>query len=281
LAGGKAICIPLRAKPGATSSADFYLDRQELENAFNDKTKAIIVNTPHNPSGKVFTLEELEFIASLCKKHNVLYISDEVYEWIVYDDRKHIRMANLPGMWDRTVTVCSAGKTFSITGWKIGWAIGPAELIAHCSAIHAQSVYTMATPLQEALAQAIEHELKLLGTKDSYWTWLVDTLHSKRDDLAKMVRTSGMIPIIPEGGYFMLADTSPLKKEFEEDGSNDTHDVRFAKWLLKDKGLATIPVSPFYSEEHKALGRDFTRFCFIKEDSTMQKAEEILRNLKV
>ncbi|XP_065068938.1 kynurenine--oxoglutarate transaminase 3-like isoform X1 [Rhopilema esculentum] len=281
LAGGVPVCVPLRAKPGAKSSADLYLDKEELENAFSDKTKAIVVNTPHNPTGKVFSRDELEFLASLCKKHNVLYISDEVYEWIVYDGKEHIRMATLPGMWDRTVTVCSAGKTFSITGWKIGWAIGPEDLISNCSAIHAQSIYTMATPLQEALAQAIEHEIKLLGTKDSYWKWMADTLFAKRNQLVDMVKAAGMVPIIPEGGYFMMADVSPLKKEFEDDGSGDTYDVRFAKWLLKEKGLATIPVGPFYSKEHRDLARNYTRFCFIKEDDTMQKAEEILKNLSI
>eukprot|EP00794_Sanderia_malayensis_P015861 gene15861-17459_t len=279
LAGGVPISVPLHAKPGAKSASDLYLDKEELEGAFNSKTKAIIVNTPHNPTGKLFTRAELEWLASLCKKHNVLYISDEVYEWMVYDGKDHIRMATLPGMWDRTVTVCSAGKTFSITGWKVGWAIGPQDLIANCATIHAQCLYTMATPLQEAIAQAFEHEIKIYNTYDSYWKWLNRTLAAKRNKLAKMIESAGMVPIIPDGGYFMMADISPLKKEFADDGSGDTYDMRFSKWLLKEKGLATIPVSPFHSHEHKDKARNFIRFCFIKEDETMENAAKILKNL--
>jgi len=279
LAGGKPIGVPLRSKPGMTSANEFYLDKEELEKAFNSKTKAIVVNTPHNPTGKLFSMEELEWLASLCKKHNVLYISDEVYEWMVYDGKEHIRMATLPGMWDRTITVCSAGKTFSITGWKVGWAIGPADLIASCATIHAQCLYTMATPLQEAIACAFEHELENFNKPNSYWKWLNDTLLDKRNRLAKMIEGAGMIPIIPCGGYFMMVDVSPLKKEFPDDGTDDTYDMRFAKWLLKEKGLATIPVSPFHSKELKGHARNFIRFCFIKEDETLDAAEKILKAL--
>lgn len=152
MAGGVPRFIPLRCqKPNdgtPVSSADWVLDDAELESLFNAKTKMIILNTPNNPLGKVFKREELTKIADLCKKHNVLCLSDEVYEWMVYDKNEHIRICTLPDMWERTITIGSAGKTFSVTGWKIGWAYGPANLLVNLQMVHQNSVYTNATPIQ-------------------------------------------------------------------------------------------------------------------------------------
>ena len=154
MAGAKPVFIPLRYKNGgnSASSADWILDPAELASKFNSKTKAIILNTPHNPIGKVFTREELQVIADLCIKHDTLCISDEVYEWLVYKGNKHIKIATLPGMWERTITIGSAGKTYSVTGWKLGWSIGPQNLIKHLQVVHQNTLYTCPTPLQEALA---------------------------------------------------------------------------------------------------------------------------------
>ncbi|KAG8237223.1 hypothetical protein J437_LFUL013724 [Ladona fulva] len=150
-AGGKPVFVPLRPKKmdGAlVSSADWVLDPEELTAAFSEKTKAIILNTPHNPLGKVFSRKELTFIADLCLRWDALCIADEVYEWLVYSPNEHIRIATLPGMWDRTITIGSAGKTFSVTGWKTGWAYGPASLMVNLQLVHQNCVYTCPTPIQ-------------------------------------------------------------------------------------------------------------------------------------
>ncbi|XP_059739051.1 kynurenine--oxoglutarate transaminase 3 isoform X6 [Bos taurus] len=151
MAGATPVFVPLRCKPvdgKKCSSSDWTLDPQELASKFNSKTKAIILNTPHNPLGKVYTKEELQVIADLCIKYDTLCISDEVYEWLVYTGNKHFKIATFPGMWERTITIGSAGKTFSVTGWKLGWSIGPKHLIKHLQTVQQNTVYTCATPLQ-------------------------------------------------------------------------------------------------------------------------------------
>jgi kynurenine---oxoglutarate transaminase / cysteine-S-conjugate beta-lyase / glutamine---phenylpyruvate transaminase len=150
MAGGVPKFIALKPKKtsGAISSADWVLDREEFAALFNEKTKAIIINTPHNPLGKVFDQNELEMVADLCKKWNVLCISDEVYEHMVYAPNKHVRICTLPEMWERTITIGSAGKTFSVTGWKIGWAYGAANLLVNLQMVHQNSVCTCSTPIE-------------------------------------------------------------------------------------------------------------------------------------
>lgn len=164
MAGGIPRFIPLKPKNNSvTTTADWMLDVDELETIFSNKTKMFILNNPNNPLGKVFTMNELKKIAELCIKYNVLCLEDEVYEWIAYDGNEMIRMCTLDGMWERTITVGSAGKTFSTTGWKIGWSFGSADLITNLQVVHQNSVYTCATPTQEALAIAFETELLRLG----------------------------------------------------------------------------------------------------------------------
>lgn len=172
----------------------------------------IILNTPHNPIGKVFNLQELELIADLCKKWNVLCLSDEVYEWMVFENNKHIRICTLPDMWERTITIGSAGKTFSVTGWKTGWAYGPANLIRNLQMVHQNSVYTCPTPLQEAVARGFELEMSRLDSDECFFKSLPRELQVKRDFMANFLQDAGMKPTIPEGGYFMLADWTNLGK---------------------------------------------------------------------
>lgn len=257
------------------------LDDAEFESLFNSKTKMIILNTPHNPIGKVFNRKELERIAELCRKWNVLCVSDEVYEWLVFDGAEHIRICTLPGMWDRTITLGSAGKTFSVTGWKIGWAYGPAELIRNLQMVHQNSVYTCPTPLQEGVARSFEVELARLGQPESYFLSLPRELKQKRDFMAKFLSESGMRPTIPEGGYFMLADWSPLAGKIDLSSEPDKHrDYKFTKWMTKNMGLQGIPPSAFYSEPNKHLGEDFVRYCFIKKQENLDKAAELLSKWK-
>ncbi|XP_026209427.1 kynurenine--oxoglutarate transaminase 1 [Anabas testudineus] len=281
MTGGKAVYVPLRPKVKGSSipsSGDWVLSAEELASKITARTKAIVINTPNNPIGKVYKTEELQMIADLCIKHNMLCISDEVYEWLTYDGAKHVKIASLPGMWERTITVGSAGKTFSATGWKVGWAIGSGNIMKHLKTIHQNTVYHCATAAQEAVAQGFEREYELFGTPESYFQQLPAMLHLKRKKLASCLEGVGLQPVMPEGGYFMIADISSVKVDFNDESTKDEPpDFRFVKWLTKEKGLGTIPVSAFYSPEHSKEFDKYIRFCFVKEDSTLDAAEDILR----
>ncbi|XP_059481607.1 kynurenine aminotransferase isoform X1 [Neocloeon triangulifer] len=283
-AGGIPKFIPLRLREGAgtsgaISSADWILDPRELESMFTEKTKSIIINTPHNPIGKVFSRSELEIIANLCKKNNVLVISDEVYEWMVYKPNEHVRIASLPDMWERTITIGSAGKTFSVTGWKLGWAYGPDYLMKNLQTVHQNTVYTCPTPIQEAVARGLELELNRRSSPDCYLTSLAEELRPKRDFMAKFLSDVGMKPTVPEGGYFMIADWSALTNKVKLEEEKDPElDYKFTKWMTKNVKLQGIPPSAFYGPDHKDLAQHLVRYCFFKKDENLQKAAEILRN---
>lgn len=300
MAQGTVIYIPLRLKQKNTtsrfeqqetalSSSNYVLDMKEFEDKIKPgKTKVLVLNTPNNPLGKIYSKSELESIAQLCIKHNILVIADEVYEQMYYaPEATHISIASLPNMWDRTITIGSAGKTFSVTGWKIGWAFGPKELIKYVQLIHQTAIYTVATPLQEAIARALENEIHLLNTKQTfYWQDLRSTLRDKRDKMARILSKAKMNPIVPEGGYFMLADFSSLARifpEYLEKGIPDqgkelstSNDYLFARWLSRSKKLQGIPASAFYSPTNKHLAQNMIRFCFIKQDSTLEKLEILI-----
>ncbi|XP_043275421.1 kynurenine aminotransferase [Venturia canescens] len=282
-AGGIPRCIPLKPtkSTGVVTSADWVFDRKEMESLFNSKTKGIIVNTPHNPVGKVFTLDELTFIADLAKKWNALVVSDEVYEWMVYEPYEHIRIATLPDMYERTITIGSAGKTFSVTGWKIGWAYGPSSLLYNLKIVHQNCVYTCSTPIQEAVAIGFEEEFAKFGQPDCYFHSLVKELLPKRDYMAKFLTEVGMSPTIPEGGYFMVANWKALENNVRLDEETDENrDYRFTKWMTKNVGVQGIPPSAFYSPQNKHLGEDNVRYCFIKKDENLRKAADILLKWK-
>uniref|UniRef100_A0A672S6Q0 Kynurenine--oxoglutarate transaminase 3 n=1 Tax=Sinocyclocheilus grahami TaxID=75366 RepID=A0A672S6Q0_SINGR len=240
MAGGRPVLIPLRLKssPAATSvsSADWVLDQEELASKFNSKTKAIIINTPNNPIGKIFSRSELQAIADLCIKHDTLCFSDEVYEWLAYKGHEHVKIATLPGMWDRTITIGSAGKTFSVTGWKLGWSIGPDHLIKHLqTTVMQSSLYTCPTPLQEAVGQGLLRDFELMGKPDCYFTSLALELEGKRDRMAAMLRQTGMTPVVPEGGYFMIVDVTALNQDLSHMGDDEPYDYKFVKWMIKEK----------------------------------------------
>lgn len=284
-AGGVPRFIPLKPRSssgqGPISSADWVLDNNELEALFNERTKMIIINTPHNPLGKVMSREELDVVAKLCLKWNVLCVSDEVYEHMVFAPYEHIRICTLPGMWEKTITIGSAGKTFSLTGWKIGWAYGPASLLRNLQMVHQNSVYTCATPIQEAIAVGFETELKRLNSPECYFRSISGELMAKRDYMASFLANIGLNPTVPQGGYFMVADWSALAGKVDLSKETDARrDYRFTKWMTKNVGLQGIPPSAFYSEPNKHLAEDFVRYCFFKKDETLQKAETILNNWK-
>lgn len=290
MAQGRSVYVPLRQVSQSTngssiSSSEFQLDFEEFESKITNKTRVLVLNTPNNPLGKMYTRLELEKVAKLCIKYNILVIADEVYEQMYYAPDEHLSIALLPGMWNRTITVGSAGKTFSVTGWKIGWAMGPQELIKYAQLVHQTAIYTVATPLQESVARALENEMDKLGTGGDYWSELRSDLLRKRKRMADILARAQMQPIVPQGGYFMLANFSPLAAKNPEffskgmemgEGKVNTNDYRFARWLSREKKLQGIPASAFYSKENKHLASDLIRFCFIKESSTLDKLEVVI-----
>jgi kynurenine--oxoglutarate transaminase/cysteine-S-conjugate beta-lyase/glutamine--phenylpyruvate transaminase len=284
-AGGIPVFVPFRLNESkranqTVSSSDWLLDESELANAFNSKTKMIILNTPHNPLGKILSRDELQKIANFCIKHDVIALMDEVYEWIVYEGRTHERMASLENMWPRTITVGSAGKTFSVTGWKLGWAYGPANLMRALQMVHQNILYTCATPLQEAVAIGFETEIARFGQPQSYWKQLSAELQQKRDRMASFLVKAGLQPTIPDGGYFMLANFDKIVKKIDIDQEKHEHrDYRFVYYMTKQKGLQGIPPSAFYSPEHKSLVQDYVRYCFFKKDETLDAAEKVFNQI--
>jgi aminotransferase len=241
---------------------DWRYDAGELEKAFNDKTRAIIINTPNNPTGKVFTREELEHISALCQKWGVIAITDEIYEYIVYDGAEHIPLATLEGMADRTVTINSISKSYSLTGWRVGWAVAPPELSNAIRKVHDFLTVGAAAPLQEAAAVA-------LGLPDTYYEKLANDYRIRRDALLMSLRSAGFVCYVPRGAYYIMTDVSSF-------GFSD--DVTFARHLVESIGIATVPGSSFYHSEDG--GRQKIRFTFCKKKDTLEAATARLKKLK-
>lgn len=242
---------------------DWRFDETELTKAFNNKTKAIIINTPNNPSGKVFSREELAFIAGLCQKWGVVAVTDEIYEHIVYDGAKHVSMASLPGMEQRSVTINSISKTYSLTGWRIGWAIASPAITAAIRKVHDFLTVGAPHPLQEAAAEALK-------INDSYYENLAMEYRQKRDFLFSVLTEAGFKAFNPQGAYYIMTDVSHW---------GVTDDVAFALQLIKEAKVATVPGSAFYS--YPELGRSKIRFCFPKKMETLMKAAEGLRSFRI
>lgn len=237
------------------------IDPDQLAALFSDKTKVILVNTPHNPTGKVYSQAELQLIADLCQKYDVIAITDEVYEHIIFDGCPHLPLATLPGMAGRTVTISSLGKTFSVTGWKVGWAIGAPELNQALFRGHQFMTYSGAAPLQEAAVTALQ-------SPQAYYDDLAAMYQSNRDFLAGALRQAGLEPILPKGTYFMMVDISHL--DFPDDRA-------FCRYLTTDIGVAAIPPSAFY--HNPADGAHLARFAFCKTQATLEAAAERLKRL--
>ena len=267
MAGGTPVYVPLRPAADATRAAQWELDFDELAAAFSPKTRLLVINTPQNPVGKLFSRDELEQIAALVQKYDTLVLSDEVYEWMTYGDAEnpveHVRIATLPGMWERTVTLGSAGKTFSVTGWKIGWAITPRPLAHAILMAHQWIPFTVATPLQEAIAVGLEQ----VQERD-YFNWLSATYRGKRDKLLAALANVGLRATAPDGSYFILFDTSHLDVPIPD---GERRDVAICRWLTTEVGVAAIPPSPFYSSPHKYLTDNLARFTFCKSDDLLDE----------
>lgn len=263
LAGCVPVAVTLRppaAAPGEQTDRPWTFDEAALRAAFTGRTKAIVINTPHNPTGKVFSRQELGLIAELCIKHDVVAICDDVYERLIFeDDVPHVAMATLPGMAERTVTLSSMGKAFSYTGWKIGWAVAPAELTACVRAAHQFLTFSVATPLQYGAVAGLQREEEAVGP-------LVAMLRANRDALAPVLRELGMTVYFPPSGYFIMTDIS---------GMNRGDDVMFVQKLIEEVGVAAIPCSAFYAAPER--GRMQVRFAFCKKPETVAAGIERLR----
>jgi aminotransferase len=241
---------------------DWRFDPDELAAAFNSKTKAIILNTPNNPTGKVFRREELELIRDLCVKWNCLAITDEIYEYMLYDGAEHISLATLEGMRDRTVTINALSKTYGVTGWRVGWAIAPPEITFAIRKCHDFLTVGAAAPLQDAGAVALRFP-------HDYYTKLATDYAARRERLLGILEKSGFKCFKPRGAYYIMTDISAF-------GFPD--DVAFAKHLVTEIGVAAVPGSSFYRDP--AHGRTQLRFTFCKTEKTFQAAEERLAKLK-
>jgi aspartate/methionine/tyrosine aminotransferase len=242
---------------------DWSFDPEEAAAAFGPRTRLLLLNTPHNPTGKVFTAGELATLAELCQQWDVIAVTDEVYERIVFDNAEHVPLATLPGMWERTLTINSTGKTFSMTGWKVGFAIGPESLTVPLRAVHQFVTFASATPFQEAMAVALERAPEL-----GYYAALSRDYHGRRDAL-EVVLNGANLPTLPvSGAYFLMSDISHL--EFETD-------VAFCRWLTAEIGVAAVPPSAFYLDPARAPL--LARFCFAKRAETIQLAAERLATM--
>jgi len=280
--GGKPVYVPLHP-PNASiekpTSNDWTIDEAELRRAVTPRTKMIIVNTPHNPVGKVFTQQELEMIAAIAEEHNLLVMADEVYDCLVFDGKQHLRIANLPGMWDRTVTVGSAGKAFAATGWRIGWLIAPASIIGPSLAASTRIVFCSNSPLQEAAAAGLE-----LAKKNHFFETQLKEYDERRKILCDVFDKLGIKYTLPEGSYFILLDISrvqfPEDYPFPPSVLGRGRDFRACWFIAMEIGVSSIPVSEFYCEEHASIGEVYARFAFCKDVDTLKTAAKRLERLK-
>jgi aminotransferase len=240
---------------------DWSYDPAELERAFSDRTKAIIINTPNNPTGKVFTRDELEHIAALCRKWDVVAVTDEIYEHILYDGAEHVTLAGLEGMRERTVTVSGVSKTYSVTGWRIGYCLASPPLTAAIRKVHDFLTVGAPAPLQEAAAVALE-------LPDDYYRTLADGYRARRDYLVPALESAGFRTFPPRGAYYVMTDIS---------GFGFPDDIAFARHLVTEVGVAAVPGSSFYSEP--GAGRERLRFHFARRRETLESAAHRLNRL--
>ena len=262
LSDAKPVHVPLYQ----TAEGDWYFEKDELRAAFNERTKAIIICNPNNPVGKVFTRDEMEFIADLCKEFDALCFTDEIYEHIVYPsltkEIEHICMATIDGMQERTVVVNSLSKTYSVTGWRVGYCIAPPDITLAIRKVHDFLTVGAANPLQHAGAYALE-------LPESYYNGLQEEYRAKRDFIVPVLQEAGFGCGFPEGAYYVMTDVSNF---------GFANDIEFTKYMIREIGVAVVPGSSFYYD--KSLGSQKVRFCFCKKDETLQAAAERLEKLK-
>jgi aminotransferase len=258
IAGAEPVWVPLE-------TPSFTFDPERLRAAVSSRTRAIVFNSPNNPSGKVFSRAELEVIADVCRRHDLLAITDEIYEHIVYDGPGHTPIATLPDMADRTITISGISKSYSVTGWRVGYAVAPPDLSVGIRRAHDFITVGAPHPLQEAAVTA-------LGFPDSYYRDLREAYRRRRDLLMGYVEQAGFVAYRPAGAYYILTDVAHFMARH---GCRDDHE--FAMFLIEDVGVATVPGSSFYA--HGDLGRTKIRFCFPKTDDMLHEAGRRLLKL--
>jgi kynurenine aminotransferase len=280
--GGKVVYVPLHPpKDGATkttSASEWTVDIKKLEAAITSRTRMIVLNSPHNPVGKVFSREELQAIGDLCLKHNILIVSDEVYDRLYYVP--FTRMATLsPEIAKITLTVGSAGKNFYATGWRVGYLIGPEELIKYVAAAHTRICYSSVSPLQEAVAVAFEE-----ADAHGFWEESKTEMKRKMDLFNEIWDELGLPYSIPEGGYFVLVNLNKVKLpegyEFPPHVANRPRDFKLSWFLITELGVAAIPPTEFFTDENAHIVEDWLRFAVCKNDDVLEQAKERLRGLK-
>jgi aspartate/methionine/tyrosine aminotransferase len=263
----------VRMKPPSEKNPGWSFDRDELAAAFGPDTKAIILNTPNNPTGKVFTRDELEFVRDLCVRWNSYCITDEIYEHILYDGNEHISMARLDGMRERTIVINGMSKTYSVTGWRVGWALAPPAPTQAIRKVHDFLTVGAAAPLQQAGASA-------LRSPDSYYENLSANYAKKRQRLLKILEDTGFIVYKPCGAYYIMTDISRFDFPANDPRfASGSRDVAFAKYLVQEIGVACVPGSSFYHNPQD--GASQVRFTFCKKEGTLAAAEERFAKLRI
>ena len=261
----------VRMQPPSAQDPSWSFDRDELAAAFGPHTKAIILNTPNNPTGKVFTRSELEFIRDLCVRWNAYCVTDEIYEHILYDGTEHISMARIEGMRERTIVINGMSKTYSVTGWRVGWALAPPEATQAIRKVHDFLTVGAAAPLQQAGASA-------LRSPQTYYEKLATTYAQKRERLLKILETAGFTVYKPRGAYYIMTDISRFHfPEQDPRFASASKDVAFAKYLVQEIGVACVPGSSFYNDAQD--GASQVRFTFCKKEETFAAAEARLASL--
>eukprot|EP00276_Gloeochaete_wittrockiana_P008805 CAMPEP_0184658024 /NCGR_PEP_ID=MMETSP0308-20130426/23329_1 /TAXON_ID=38269 /ORGANISM="Gloeochaete witrockiana, Strain SAG 46.84" /LENGTH=415 /DNA_ID=CAMNT_0027096599 /DNA_START=186 /DNA_END=1436 /DNA_ORIENTATION=- len=276
--GGVSKFVPMRRISGR-----WQVDVKELEQAFTPRTKAIIINNPNNPLGIAFTRQELEAISEVVSRHpGVLVLADEVYEFLTFDGRKHVPFASLPGMYERTFTMSSAGKTFSVTGWKIGWVVAPPSLSKGVQISVQWNVFTVHTSSSEAIARAFKRAKMPYEGFPTYFDWLRDMYVTKRDKLLAMLKDAGIEADAPEGAFFVYANIEKFavpESYLSKNGVKVPKDYAFCRWLTIEQGVTAIPPSAFFCPEHKYIGESYARFAFCKTDEDLAEAGKRLHKM--
>jgi len=252
----------VKLRPPRETSGEWTFDERELQAAFHRNTKAIIVNTPNNPTGKVFTQAELELIRDLCVEFDVLAITDEIYEHILYDGTKHVSMASLAGMEERTITINGMSKTYSVTGWRVGWTIAPSHITDAIRKVHDFLTVGAPAPLQEAGASA-------LSLPENYYAKLAEGYRKRRDRLVPVLEEAGFRCFLPRGAYYVMTDIS---------GFGYADDIAFTRYLVSEIGVAAVPGSSFYRDPKD--GAQQVRFAFCKRDETLDEAAKRLKKVR-
>uniref|UniRef100_A0A8C6QKG1 Kynurenine--oxoglutarate transaminase 1 n=1 Tax=Nannospalax galili TaxID=1026970 RepID=A0A8C6QKG1_NANGA len=268
MAGGRPVFVSLKPNPAPKgqldTSSDWQLDPTELASKFTSRTKALVLNTPNNPLGKL--------------AQNYLLMCEVRGLYAMYSEDR----ASLPGMWGRTLTIGSAGKSFSATGWKVGWVLGPDNIMKHLRTVHQNSVFHCPTQAQAAVAQCFEQEQQHFGQPSSYFLQFPQAMQLNRDHMIHSLQSVGLKPLTPQGSYFLIVDISDFKSTMPSlpGAVDEPYDRRFAKWMIKNKGLVAIPVSIFFSRPHQKDFDHYLRFCFVKDEATLQAMDERLQKWK-